>query len=428
MRIVYLAPGTGGTFYCQNCMRDAALARALRKHGHELTLVPVYLPILIDAKDINEDVPVFFGGVNVYLQQMSGIFRKTPRWLDKWLDVDWLLRWAAKREGSTEASSLGPLTLSMLEGVNGKQKKELDRLLDWLEEHEKPDMVHLSNSLLTGMAAEIKRRLKVPVVCTLQDEENWLDGIKPPYDKQCWDAMSKCANEIDAFIAVSKWYGDEMVTRMSLNGQAMNVVHLGIEFDEREPAKPASDPPVIGYLSKMCHSLGLGDLVDAFIELKNVPELKDLKLRATGGQHGPDFAFIEGLKKKLKQAGYENDVEFIAEFDLAHRRDFLRSLTVLSVPANEGEAFGLYIIEALSEGIPVVQPKVGGYPEVLAKSGGGILYDPKEPGALVESLKSLLLDPAKAEQLGREGRENVYRDFGVDNMAKGVAKVYEALA
>lgn len=427
MRIVYLAPGTGGTFYCQNCMRDAALARALRKHGHELTLIPVYLPILIDAEHLNEGVPVFFGGINVYLQQLSGFFRKTPRWIDKWFDMDWMLRLAAKREGSTEASGLGPLLLSMLEGEHGRQKKELDRLLDWLEEHEKPEMVHLSNSLLSGMAAEIKRRLNVPVVCTLQDEENWLDGIRPPHDKQCWDAMTRCANDIDAFVSVSQWYGDEMGRRMNLNGSKMNVVHLGIELDEREPAPIAADPPVLGYLSKMCRSLGLGVLVDAFLELKKNPQLKDLKLRATGGQHGPDFAFLDELRKKLEQEGVAQDVEFVEEFDLAHRRDFLRSLTVLSVPAEEGEAFGLYIVEALSEGVPVVQPRVGGYPEVLERTGGGVLYDPADKDALVKSLETLLLDPDRARALGREGRENVYRDFGVDTMAQGVAKVYESL-
>jgi len=427
MRIVYLAPGTGGTFYCQNCMRDAALARALRKHGHELTLVPVYLPILIDAEKISGDVPVFFGGINVYLQQLTRLFQKTPRWIDKWFDVDWMLRMAAKREGSTEASGLGPLTLSMLEGVHGRQKKELDRLLDWLEEHEKPEMVHLSNSLLTGMAAEIKRRLSVPVVCTLQDEENWLDGINPPYDQRCWDAMSRCASDVDAFISVSKWYGDEMGGRMKIDPAKMNVVHLGIELDDSEPAPVASDPPVLGYLSKMCRSLGLGVLVDAFLELKKHPQLKDLKLRATGGQHGPDFAFLDELHAKLKDHGVDEDVEFIAEFDLAHRRDFLRSLTVLSVPADEGEAFGLYIIESLREGVPVVQPRVGGYPEVLDRTGGGVLYEAGDKEALVKSLESLLLDPERARELGREGRENVYRDFSVDSMADGVAKVYEAL-
>jgi glycosyltransferase involved in cell wall biosynthesis len=408
-------------------MRDAALARALRKHGHELTLVPVYLPILIDAEQISEDVPVFFGGINVYLQQITGFFRKTPRWIDKWFDIDWMLRMAAKREGSTEASGLGPLTLSMLEGVHGKQKKELDRLLDWLEEHEKPEMVHLSNSLLTGMAAEIKRRLNVPVVCTLQDEENWLDGIKAPYDQQCWDAMSRCASDVDAFISVSQWYGDEMSGRMKVDPAQMNVVHLGIELDDSEPAPVASDPPVLGYLSKMCRSLGLGVLVDAFLELKKNPQLKDLKLRATGGQHGPDFAFLDELRAKLKAHGVEEDVEFIAEFDLEHRRDFLRSLTVLSVPADEGEAFGLYIIESLREGVPVVQPRVGGYPEVLNRTGGGVLYDAGDKEALVKSLEELLLNPERARELGCEGRENVYRDFGVDSMANGVAKVYESL-
>ena len=167
MKILYIAPGTGGAFYCQNCMRDVDMVRALRHHGHEVVMVPVYQPILIDANGLSKDVPVFFGGVNVYLQQKFGVFRKTPRWLDKFFDSPWMLRKAAAREGTTESAGLGPMILSMLEGATGNQKKELDRLVDWMVEHEKPDVVHLSNSLLLGMASELKSRLNVPLVCTL---------------------------------------------------------------------------------------------------------------------------------------------------------------------------------------------------------------------------------------------------------------------
>ena len=427
MKVTYLAPGTGGTFYCQNCMRDTALVRALRRHGHDLTMAPVYLPILIDDGEVTGDVPVFFGGVNVYLQQKMKLFRKTPRWLDKIFDASWMLRMAAQFEGSTEAAGLGPMTLSMLQGPQGRQRKELDRLLDWLVEHEKPDVVHISNSLLIGLAGELKRRLDVSVVCTLQDEENWLDEIDEPYDRMCWDAMSEKSADIDAFVAVSDWYGREMSSRMKLNGAQLHVVPLGIEPDPREPVSLDFEAPVIGYLSKMCESLGLGVLVDAFIELKRLPEFANLKLRATGGQHGPDTAFVKGLRRKLEDAGFGGDVEFLEGFDLAQRREFIRSLTLLSVPAKQGEAFGMYIIESLTEGVPVVQPRAGGYPEVVEATGGGVLYDPEDPKGLVDALRELLLDPERARKLGRDGREAVLRDFGVDRMAEGIARVYETI-
>lgn len=427
MNIVYLAPGTGGTFYCQNCMRDVALAKALKRQGHQLTMVPVYLPILIDAGELTKDAPVFFGGINVYLQQLSKLFRKTPRWLDQFFDVPWMLRIAARREGSTEAAGLGPLTLSMLEGSHGNQKKEFYRLLDWLVEHEKPDVIHISNSLLIGLAKELKERVGVPVVCSLQDEENWLDDIAPPYDEQCWQAMSQRANEVDAFISVSEWYGGEMTRRMKLNGRPMHVVPLGVEVDSRDPVELSFDPPVIGYLSKMCESLGLGLLVDAFIELKRNPALSHLKLRATGGQHGPDMAFVQSLRRKLDAAGVLDDVEFIEGFDIQTRREFLRSLTVLSVPAARGEAFGLYIIEALMEGVPVVQPRAGGYPEVVEATNGGVLYDPQDPRGLVKALENVLLDPEPTRRLARTGRDSVLTKFDVDTMARGIAAVYESV-
>jgi glycosyltransferase involved in cell wall biosynthesis len=428
MKIVYIVPGTGGTFYCQNCVRDVDMVRALRNHGHDVVMVPVYLPILIDANGLSKDVPVFFGGVNVYLQQKFGVFRKTPRWLDKLFDSPWMLRRAAALEGSTESARLGPMTLSMLEGAMGNQKKELDRLLDWMVDHEKPDIVHLSNSLLLGMAAELKSRLRVPVVCTLQDEEAWLDGIDPPYDKSCWQAMSDRAEDVDAFVAVSEWYGREMRERMGVPEDKMHVVPVGIDLSDRGRASLSFDPPVIGYLSKMTESLGLGLLTDAFIQLKKNPKLSALKLRVTGGQLGEDIKYVAGLQEKLAKEGFDGDAEFMTEFDAAKRRDFLQSLSVLSVPAPGGESFGMFITEALAAGVPVVQPDAGAFPEVVEATGGGVIYDANDPGALARALEALILDPDRARALGEQGRENVFEKFGMEQTAEKMAALYEAIA
>ena len=427
MKVVHIVPGAGGTFYCPNCMRDCALVKALRRQGHDVTMVPMYLPVLIDADGIAGDVPVFFGGVNVYLQQQFKLFRKTPRWLDKLFDAPWMLRQAAAREGSTEAAGLGPMTLSMLKGVDGNQKKELDRLIHWLKEHEKPDVVHISNSLLLGLVPELKRALNVPVVCVLQDEESWLDNIDEPYGQMCWDAISDHAGDVDGFVAVSDWYAGEMRDRMGIDRDKMRVVRLGIDLDERDPVSLSFDPPVLGYLSKMTASLGLGLLTEAFITLKKNPRLHNLKMRATGGQLGGDVRYVRGLKRELARHGIEQDVEFLEGFDAAHRSDFLRSVSVLSVPAPQGESFGMFITEALAEGVPVVQPRVAAFPEVVEATGGGVLYDPGDPGALASALESLLLDPARAQELGRRGHKAVYEHFGIDRMAQDFIAVYEGL-
>lgn len=424
MKIVYIVPGTGGTFYCQNCMRDIELVRALRRMGHEVLMVPVYLPLLVDSGDLSAGVPVFFGGINCYLQQKFRIFRHTPPWLDRLFDAAWMLRGAAKKEGSTEAAGLGPMTLSMLQGPDGNQKKELDRMITWLAEQEKPDVIHLSNALLLGMAGALKARLDVPLFCSLQDEKPWLDAIDDPYNRLCWEAMSACAKDVEAFVAVSHWYAGEMKERMGLLDDKVHVIHLGIKCDEVKKAPMTFEPPVIGYLSKMTESLGLGALVDAFIQVKQHPRLKDLKLRATGGQVGADVTYVKYLKRKLHKHGFEGDAEFLEEFDVEHRREFIQSLSVMSVPAPEGEAFGLFIIEALAAGVPVVQPKAGAYPEVVGATEGGILYDNDNPHALAEALESLLLDADRARALGERGRAVVAEKFSTERMAGEAIALY----
>jgi glycosyltransferase involved in cell wall biosynthesis len=427
MKVVHIDPGAGGTFYCQNCMRDCSLVKALRKQGHDVTMVPMYLPILIDSEGISGDTPVFFGGINVYLQQRFSIFRKTPRWLDKLFDTGWLLKKAAAQEGATAAAELGGMTFSMLQGPEGRQKKELDRLIEWLRDQEKPEAIHISNGLLLGLAAPLKEALGVPIICSLQDEKAWIHGMRDEDEARCWEAMAQHVEHVNQFIAVSQWYADAMAGHMNIPDSKMSVAYLGVEVHpgEHPPARP--DVPVLGYLSKMTYSLGLGRLVDAFIELKRVPGLENLQLRATGGQHGDDIGYVAGLKKKLAQLGLDQDAEFLEEFNSDQRREFIQSLTVMSVPADEGEAFGLYILEALAQGVPVVQPDAGGFSEVVTATGGGLLYDVTDPDALVNSLKSLLLDRQRVDDLASHGRDVVMNTFTVDQMAKEVVRVYEAL-
>ncbi|MCF7849115.1 MAG: glycosyltransferase family 4 protein [Kiritimatiellales bacterium] len=423
MKVVHIVPGSGGTFYCQNCMRDSTLVQALRRQGFDVVMVPMYLPLFTDDNPLDDDTPVFFGGINVYLQQQFKIFRKTPRWLDRLFDSMWMLKKAAKMEGSTSATEMGPMTLSMLEGSDGNQRKEVERLVEWLAEHEKPDLVHISNALLIGLAGEIKKVLDVPVLCSLQDEDTWLNEIAPPFDRACWDAVSERVGDVDRFIAVSDWYADQMSKRLTIPRELIEMVHIGIDLDGFEPAAMDFDPPVIGYLSKMTKQLGLGTLVDAFIELKQRPGLENLKLKATGGQVGDDKHFIARLKKKLAKYGFEAAAEFIPDFSREQRIEFLRSLSVMSVPVEQGEAFGTYIIEALACGVPVVQPNAGAFPELIEATGGGITYDDD----LVEALSQLLLNPDRARELGRNGRAVVQERFSIETMSQKMMAIYNTL-
>ncbi|MBN2784699.1 MAG: glycosyltransferase family 4 protein [Pontiellaceae bacterium] len=419
MKVVHIIPGSGGTFYCQNCMRDMAMIQSLRKQGCDVVMVPMYLPMFTDGNDAQEGMPVFFGGINVWLQQALPFFRHTPRWLDRLFDSGWMLRRAARMEGTTSAGDLGPMTLSMLEGADGNQRKEVERLVSWLQEHERPDLVHISNALLIGLAPEIRSTLNVPVVCTLQDEDWWLDEIRPPHDDACWEAIRERTQYVDRFVAVSHWFAEEMEGRLGLSPDQVDVVHVGIDLDGYGTASLDLDTPVLGYLSRMNDELGLPRLVDAFIELKQVPGLERLKLRATGGAVGEDLMCVERQRRRLEQAGWADDVEFLEDFGREHRLRFLETLSVMCVPVEKGEAFGTYIIEAMASGVPVVQPDAGAFPELIEATGGGVIYHD-----LRQTLQELLLDPERLRTLGARGRRAVHESFGIDTMSQNLIELY----
>jgi glycosyltransferase involved in cell wall biosynthesis len=426
MRIIQLTPGTG-SFYCGTCLRDNALVAALRKQGHDALMIPLYLPPALDEEAATANTPVFYGGINVYLQQKSSLFRKTPRWVDSVFDSPPMLKTAASRAGMTTPDQLGDLTLSTLRGENGNQVKELERLAEWLKTDGKADVICLSNALLMGLARRIKEQTGAAVVCTLQGEDYFLDLLPEPYRTDSWNTLAERAPDVDAFIAVSRYYGDTMQRRAQLPPERVHVVYNGILLDgyPTEPTPRPIAPPVLGFLSRMCSLKGLETLVEAYILLRANNRLKNLKLRIAGTRTAADEAYVARLQARLKEAGLESEVEFLPNISRDEKIAFLKSLSVLSVPATYGESFGLYILEALAAGVPVVQPRHAAFPEVLEQTGGGVLCEPDDPASLAAAIENLLCDPEAAQALGEAGRKVVHKQFHVGRMAKEVAHVFE---
>ena len=426
MNIAQIVAGSGDTFYCDNCLRDTALVRALRRLGHDVLMIPMYLPILADRDVPVSDTPIFFGGINVYLQQKSALFRKTPRWIDRLFDAPGLLKWVGRKAHMTSARSLGETTISMLRGEEGRQLKELERLAAWLDKRDvKPDVVCLSNILLTGLARRIKQRLGVPVVCLLQDEDAFLDGLTTPYAGQAWEILAQRACDVDAFISVSEYYGDVMRRRLKLPSERVHVAYMGISPEGYEAPPEASKVPTIGYLSRMCFDKGLDILADAFVILKKNEKLNNTRLRVAGGKTGNDDEFIDRIRQRLNRSGVMGHVEFLPDFAHDARIAFLRTLSVLSVPEKKPIAGGLYVLEALAAGVPVVEPSMGAFPELLEMTGGGILCEPNNAEALAAAMEPLLLDSAYARRLGKQGRDGVFEKFTIEHTTRHLVRIYE---
>jgi glycosyltransferase involved in cell wall biosynthesis len=428
--------------YCGGCLRDNALVAALRKLGHQVTMVPLYLPLTLDEADQSAGTPVFFGGLNVYLEQKSALFRGAPGWLHDLLASRPLLNWAAGKAAKTRAADLGELTLSMLCGEDGNQARELEALIAWLKTQPPVDVICLSNALLIGMVRRLKSELRVPVACALQGEDFFLDALPEADRAACWRTLAERAQEVDMFIAPSRYFGDLMRERLGLAAGRVSVVPNGINLEgygkedgspkaevrRPNPADQGSGDPVLGFFARMCPEKGLDTLVDAYLALRQGGRVGRLKLRV-GGSCGPaDAPFVEGLRQKLEASGLSGDVEFQPNLDRAGKVQFLRSLSVFSVPARYGEAFGLYVLEALAAGVPVVQPRTAAFPELIEATGGGVLCPPGDPQALAKAVEELLLDPARARALGQAGRRAVFESFSAEAMAQAMAQAYRQLS
>ena len=421
MNIVQLTPGAGG-MYCGNCFRDNALVAEWRKMGHNAVMASMYLPMTLDEEDQSKGNPVFFSGINVYLEQVFPLFGKAPDWLRSWLASPALLKWAGSRAAKTRPEQLGDLTLSMIQGELGNQKRELDDLIAWLRNDQKPDVVCLSNALLVGMVRRIRKDVGVPVVVELQGEDSFLDSLAGSHRAKCWDALKERAAEVDCFIAPTHYFAEVMTKRLDLRPERVKVVYNGIRLDGYEPAAAELNPPVIGYFARMCKEKGLDTLVSAYIHIRNKKLVPNLKLKIGGAMGPSDEAFVNKLKDEIRANGLLGEVEFHPNLDKSAKQTFMKKLSILSVPALYGESFGLYLIEAWAAGVPVVQPRHAAFPELIRASGAGEICEPNDPTSLAETIAKILNAPEKRAELSANALKASRQTFNVRAMADGILK------
>jgi glycosyltransferase involved in cell wall biosynthesis len=426
MNIIQIIPGSGGNFYCGNCLRDSKFVDALRKKGHQVIKVPMYLPLYSDEHDI-ADIPVFYGAISIYLKQLFPVFRKAPAWFDRLLNTRPVLKLAASMAGSTNAKGLDEMTVSMLMGEGGKQQDELERMVDWIADHCKPDIIHISNALLLGLAHRIRERIKVPVVCSLQDEDVWVDVMNAVSRKEVWKLMHEKSVDVDAFIAVSNYFAGVMRQKMGLQNHRIFPVYLGVDPLEYDFEEATSKPRTIGFISRMCYENGLDIAVDAFILLKKKPGFEDVRLCITGGSTSADSGYINRIKKTVRKADLTDQVDFHESFEGAGRKEFFKKVAIASVPVRNGEAFGIYLPELMASGIPIIQPDLGAFSEIVNQSGGGRIYSPNTPETLAKNWAEVLADKDLMLEWSVQSRKGVEQHFDIQVHTDRIIEVYKKL-
>ena len=426
MRITYIAAGAAGS-YCGACARDVALARGLTARGHDVLLLPLYTPLRSDLTHPGMG-RIFYGGINAWLQQQSGLFRRTPRFVDWLFDRPWLLNLVSRFAIETRPEELGEMTVSVLRGTEGMQRKELEKLVDFLEREHRPDVVNLTNSLLSAVAPELKRRLGVPLFCTLQGEETFVARLPQPYRDEATALMRRHAQHFDLLFSPGERYAQEMSDFLSVPRERVRVVRSGIELEPYRSGGPrAREPFRVGFLSRVSPAKGVDILVEAFILLEQRRPGRAV-LSVAGEAAGSNKRLLRQLRSRLASQGLADRFEYHGEVDLAGKARFLKSLSAFCLPSRYAEQRAMACLEAMAAGVPVVVPKLGLFPELIALTGGGVLVPVEDPAAVAAALAGLMDDPDGADRMGRSAAEGVARYFSAQAMTEQTLAIYERAA
>jgi glycosyltransferase involved in cell wall biosynthesis len=432
MKILSITAGAAG-MYCGSCLRDNALAAELLRQGHDVQLVPIYTPTLTDETNVSIH-RVFFGGISVYLEQHVPLFRHTPKLLDRLWDSESALRIVARRSIAVDPKSLAELTISMLKGEDGNQRKELDNLIEWLRTESRPDVVNLPNSLLIALAGPIKRELNFPVFCTLQGEDLFIDGLGEPYRSEALGLIRSNVEFVDGFLAVSGFYAEAMCRNLGIPESKMHVVPLGINLEGFEEHRRPNEAQgidekdfVVGYFARIAPEKGLHVLAEAYRLLRQRTGDRRVRLEIAGYLAPEHRDYLAEIERQLSGWGFESEVKYRGVLNREQKLAFLRGLDVLSVPATYDEPKGLSLLEAMATGVPVVQPRRGSFPEIIERTGGGLIVDPGAE-SLAAGLYALIENPSLAADLGEKAFAGIRGHYAVSHMAKRAIEVYQSHA
>ncbi len=426
MKLVQLTPGAG-EMYCGNCLRDNALVAQWNRMGIPAVMVPLYLPLTLDEEDQSASQPVFFGGVNVYLEQrIPWLWKFVPQSWRRQLDSRFVLKRIGKLAAKTQPARVGGMTVSMLRGEHGRQIRELQALTDWLKTEQKPDVVLFSNALLLGMQQSIRRETGAKTTCFLAGEDGFLDALPEPFRTESWTLMKEQVREVDVLIAPSRYYADFIAGRLELERERIHVVPNGLNFDGYDAApekRKDATPLTLGFFARMSFEKGVDKLVEAYIEIRRRNSVPDLKLIVAGNRNPWNEPLVSILEMRLLLDNLTSESSFHPNVSREEKIRLLEKMDVFCVPTQGNEPFGYYVVEALAAGVPVVLPNRTAFPEIVEATGGGILYEPGDKEQMIDAIQRLCGDEQLRNELSESARKTARELYSIETVAKKITEL-----
>jgi len=423
MHIAIVTAGGAG-MYCGSCMHDNTWARGLLESGEQVTLIPTYTPIRVDEENASSK-RVFLGGLNVYLKTRSRLWRSLPGFMTRWVDRPSVIKFATGFGVSSDARELGELTQAMLSGESGPQKAQYQELAQYITTELRPDVICFSNALLAGALPTLRRQFSGPILCTLQGDDIFLDGLVEPYRSRVMSLLTGLTPEFDGFITHSRFYRDYMSGYLGIPADKFRQLPLSIDLQGHVgiPRIREQHPYTVGYFARICPEKGLHQLIDAFRILhRRHPAVRLL----AGGYLGKrDAAYFQQICRETRDLGPA--FQYVGSPDRNGKQAFFQNIDVLSIPTVYQEPKGLPVLEGLANGIPVVLPGHGAFPELIEATGGGELVAPGDARALAAALERLMLEPERRMALAHQGRETVHAKFHPGALAAQTLQLFQAV-
>jgi glycosyltransferase involved in cell wall biosynthesis len=416
MRLLQFSAGAGA-MYCGSCFHSNTLALHLAALGVDVTLVPLYTPTRTDEKNASTG-HVFFGGVSVFLEQSVPFLRRTPKIFDALWDSNTALNAVGLLNTSTDPASLGPMTVSMLKGEAGHQKKEFEHLSSWLDKQPRFDVALIPYALLLGLAPMLKAR-GLKVACELQGEDLFLDGLVEPWKSEAKGLIAQRSKDVELFIAGSGYYALMMSADLKIPREKIQIVRHGIDIDERLMTLKSTHSPefTVGFFARIAPEKGLHVLADAYIRFREQKPDRRARLVAGGYLAGENRSYLQGIEDKLRAAGRASEFHYHGSPDRVGKFEFLRSFDVLAAPTPYREPKGFFAMEAMACGVPVILPRHGAFPELVEATEGGVLHTAGDEAELVAALERLADDHETRQAMGARGARAVREHFAAPLMA-----------
>ncbi|WP_437205186.1 glycosyltransferase family 4 protein [Planctomicrobium sp. SH664] len=423
MHIAILTAGRAGTF-CGSCLHDHSWSRALRAEGLRVTLVPTFAPLQLDEPDGSER-RVFLGGVNVALASRWAAWNRLPRAVTAPLDSRSVIRWFAPDLLQARTPQAAQRAIDLLEGEGGTHREAIRVLAEFVSQQLRPDVVISTHLLLGGVMRAIQSRWSAPQLCLLQGGEQFLDEMSEPLRSRALSLVRDQVSTLAGNLVHSDFYRQQVSRTLSISADRISLIAPGVDM-ERHTGRPSvtrNERLTIGYFGQICPHKGFVQLVDALVLLK--PQQPDFLFRFGGVRTKEHRQAIDAAVQKLRAANIDFE-DIGSPSTVAEKSALLQSLDLVSLLTEIPEVKGLPVLESLANGTPVVLPDHGIFPEMIAKTGGGLLVPSGDVVALAAAFQQLA-DPIVRLRSAEQGWRGVRQHHSLRQIARTTLEVIRDL-